>query len=124
MNEIFIGFSSMKADVRTLSEQLFDTVANNVEKWMLTQHMCNGAIYSIQKSKPTILLKLTSLVPDIRRLKPNIFQKNVYPMINKVAEENKPEMMGPLKELLEILYAEVGEDCLSCLKQKAKALIL
>ena len=90
---------------------------------MLTQHLCNGALYSIQKSKPTILNKLTSLIPNIRKMKPNIFQKNVYQMINKVADENKPELNGPLKELLVVLYQEVGEDCLSSLKQKAKALI-
>jgi len=64
---------------------LFDEVADNIEKWMLTQHLCNGALYSIQKSKPTILLKLTNLIPEIRKVKPNIFQKNVYQMINKVA---------------------------------------
>ena len=64
---------------------------------MLTQHLCNGALYSIQKSKPTIINKLTGLIPDIRKMKPNIFQKNVYPMINKVADENKPEINAPLK---------------------------
>jgi hypothetical protein len=64
---------------------------------MLTQHLCNGAIYSLQKSKPTIIEKLNSLVPSIYKSKPNIFQKNVYPMINKVAEENKPELIAPLK---------------------------
>jgi hypothetical protein len=90
MNEIFICFSSMKPDIRVLAEQLFDTVAENVEKWMLTQHLCNGALYSLQKSKPVILAKLTGLVADIHKVKPNIFQKNVYPMINKMAEENKP----------------------------------
>jgi hypothetical protein len=124
MNEIFICFSSMKAEIKSLAEQLFDQISNNVEKWMLTQHMCNGALYSIQKSKPTILIKLTELVPEIHQLKPNIFQKNVYSMLNKVADENKPEMMGPLKELLMAIYAEAGEECLSFLKQKAKQLIL
>ena len=98
----------MKPDVKILSEKLFDAVAENIEKWMLTQHLCNGALYSIQKSKPTIINKLTSLIPDIRKMKPNIFQKNVYQMINKVAEENKPELNGPLRDLLEILYKEVG----------------
>ncbi len=53
---------------------------------MLTQHMCNGALYSIQKSKPTILAKLTEMVPEIYKMKPAIFQKNVYPMINKLSD--------------------------------------
>ena len=44
-------------------------------------------------------------------------------MINKVAEENKPELNGPLKELLDVVYEEAGEDCLSYLKQKAKVLL-
>jgi len=52
---------------------------------MLTQHICNGALYSIQKSKPVIIAKLAKLVPAIYKVKPGIFQKNVYPMINKIA---------------------------------------
>ena len=123
LNEIFICFSSMKGEVRQLAEELFDEVSSTVEKWMLVQHICNGAIYSIQKSKPTIVGKLSKLVPTVCRLKPNIFQKNVYPMINKLAEENKPEMMPAVKELLETIYTEMGEDCMSFLKQKAKNLI-
>lgn len=95
----------MKPEIKSLAEQLFDEIASNVEKWLLTQHMCNGALYSIQKSKPTIISKLTQLVPEIHKMKPNIFQKNVYSMINKLADENKPEIMGPLKELLEAIYA-------------------
>ena len=47
-----------------------------------------------------IVEKLTKLVPSVYKVKPNIFQKNVYPMINKLAEENRPEMLGPLKTLL------------------------
>lgn len=90
---------------------------------MLTQHICNGALYSIQKSKPMIVEKLTKLVPSVYKVKPNIFQKNVYPMINKLAEENRPEMLSPLKALLETIYTEIGEDCMSFLKQKAKNLI-
>ncbi len=35
-------------------------------------------------------MKLNELIPEIHKAKPNIFQKNVYPMINKLAEENKP----------------------------------
>jgi len=70
---------------------------------MLTQHICNGALYSIQKSRPTIIQKLTEIIPGIYKSKPNIFQKNVYPMINKIAEENKPELIGPLKSLVETL---------------------
>jgi hypothetical protein len=71
---------------------------------MLTQHICNGALYSIQKSKPVIIEKLTKLVPTIYKIKPNIFQKNVYPMVNKLADENKPEVNFALKSLLETIY--------------------
>jgi hypothetical protein len=57
---------------------------------MLLQHMCNGILYGIQKSKPVIIDKLNNIVVSALRSKPNIFQKNVYPMLNKVAEEGKP----------------------------------
>lgn len=86
-----------------LAEQLFDSISSSVEKWMLTQHICNGALYSIQKSRPIIIQKLAQLVSEIHKTKPNIFQKNVYPMINKVADENKPELNVALKNLLQTL---------------------
>jgi hypothetical protein len=77
----------------------------------------------VQKSKPLIVEKLAELVPVLHQLKPAIFAKNVYPTINKLAEENRPELMGPLKLLLEAVYTEVGEDCMAQLKQRAKQLI-
>ena len=57
---------------------------------MLIQHICNGILYGVQKSKPLIIEKLNNIVPSVIRAKPNIFQKNVYGMLNKVVEEGKP----------------------------------
>lgn len=54
-NEIFNCFGSHKPEIKKLSEELFDLIADNVEKWMLIQHMCNGALYGLQKSRPVIL---------------------------------------------------------------------
>jgi hypothetical protein len=53
---------------------------------MLIQHICNGILYGVQKSKPIIIEKLINIVPISLKTKPNIFQKNVYPMMNKIAE--------------------------------------
>ena len=44
-------------------------------------------------------------------------------MINKVADENKPELNTSLKILLQVLVETVGDDCLSFLKQKAKQIL-
>jgi len=57
---------------------------------MLIQHICNGILYGVQKSKASIIEKLNNIVSVVIRAKPNIFQKNVYPMLNKVVEEGKP----------------------------------
>lgn len=89
---------------------------------MLTQHLCNGALYSVQKSRPIIIDKLRKIVPIAHKTKPNIFQKNVYAMVNKVAEENRPDLNAALKDLLETIYTEVGEESMSFLKQRAKNL--
>ena len=48
------------------------------------------------------------IVTNAIRLKPNIFMKNVYPMINKTVEEGKPEFLLPLKKLLNTIYDEAG----------------
>ena len=62
---------------------------------MLIQHMCNGALYGLQKSRPGILARLKEIIPEVysKGNKKMIFNKNVYPMINKLVEENKPENM-------------------------------
>lgn len=58
INEVFNCFGSHKPEIKVLSEQLFETIAANIEKWMLIQHLCNGALYGLQKSRPSILARL------------------------------------------------------------------
>lgn len=55
--------------------------------------MCNGALYGLQKSRPIILMRLTEILPSIyaKGNKKSLLSKNLYPLINKLAEENKPE---------------------------------
>lgn len=55
INEVFNCFGSHKYEIKQLSEELFTIISNNIEKWMLIQHMCNGALYGLQKSRPVIL---------------------------------------------------------------------
>ena len=59
---------------------------------MLIQHMCNGALYGLQKSRPVILARLSEILPSVfpKGSKKTLINKNVYPLINKIAEENKP----------------------------------
>ena len=83
-NELFNCFASQKQEVKSLAEELFDDLSVGIESWMLIQHMCNGILYGVQKSKPSIIEKLNNIVPNVIRTKPNIFQKNVYGMLNKV----------------------------------------
>lgn len=63
------------------------------------------------------------IVTNAIRVKPNIFQKNVYPMINKTVEEGKPEFLLPLKILMNTIYDEVGENCMDYLKPRSKQLM-
>ena len=89
---MFNCFGSHKPEIKQLSEELFDIITTHIEKWMLIQHMCNGALYGLQKSRPTILARLIEIVPNVysKGNKKNLLNKNLYPMINKLAEENKP----------------------------------
>lgn len=55
---------------------------------MLIQHLCNGALYGLQKSRPGILNRLNEILPGVysKGNKKNLINKNVYPLINKLAE--------------------------------------
>ena len=71
---------------------------------MLVQHMCNGALYGLQKSRPMILKRLSEVLPSVysKGVKINVINKNVYPLINKIAEENKPENLEGLSILMDV----------------------
>jgi hypothetical protein len=102
VNEIFNCFGSHKPEIKSLAEELFDEIADNIEKWMLVQHMCNGALYGLQKSRPIILMRLIEILPSIyaKGNKKSLLSKNLYPLINKLAEENKPENLEGLTTLM------------------------
>jgi hypothetical protein len=48
-----------------------------------------------------------------------VINKCVYPLINKLSEEAKPECMLGLKEFVKICKIYAGEDFVECLKPKA-----
>ena len=83
--------------------------------------MCNGALYGLQKSRPSILTRLLEIIPEVyaKGNKKNIFTKNVYPMINKLIEENKPENMEIVTDIMKICDTQTNGDFLSNLKPKS-----
>jgi hypothetical protein len=69
---------------------LFDLIVEHIEKWMLVQHLCNGVLYGPIRSKASILVKLLKVLPESFRERKTAIGKNVYNMVNKVAEDAKP----------------------------------
>ena len=83
--------------------------------------MCNGALYGLQKSRPVILTRLSEILPSVyaKGNKKTLINKNVYPLINKLAEENKPENLGALCLLMETCNTETDGEFQGFLKPKA-----
>jgi hypothetical protein len=107
-NEIFNCFGSNKPEIRTQAELLFDSIANSIETWMLFQHLCNGSIYGIQKARPVILEKLVAVSERVYQKKPLIYGKNIYNTLNKLLDENRPDLQNGLQQLAESCRELVG----------------
>lgn len=122
-NEIFNCFGSNKQEIRSQAENLFDTIANNIETWMLFQHLCNGAIYGIQRARPVIIEKLISISDRVYDKKPLIYTKNIYGLLNKLLDENRPDLQSVLHKLAQSCQNLVGSDVFSNTKSKIKEYI-
>lgn len=90
---------------------------------MLFQHLCNAAIYGIQKARPVILDKLVAISGRVYNKKPLIYGKNIYSTLNKLLDENRPDMQAGLQRLAESCYDLVGNDIFSNTKSKIKEYI-
>lgn len=112
-NEIFNCFGSNKIEIRTQAEKLFDGIAASIETWMLFQHLCNGAIYGIQKARPVILDKLVGVSERVYDKKPLIYGKNIYNTLNKLLDENRPDLQNGIQQLAESCRGLVGTEIFS-----------
>jgi len=112
-NEIFNCFGSNKQEIRMQAEQLFDSIADSIETWMLFQHLCNGSIYGIQKARPVILDKLVAVSGRVYEKKPLIYGKNIYNTLNKLLDENRPDLQNGLQRLAESCRELVGNEIFS-----------
>jgi hypothetical protein len=90
---------------------------------MLFQHLCNGAIYGIQKARPVIIEKLIDVSDRVYNKKPLIYTKNIYNTLNKLLDENRPDIQPGLQRLAISCQSLVGNEVFSNTKAKIKEYI-
>ena len=76
---------------------------------MLIQHLCSGALYGSLKGRGNVLVKLIKILPNAFRDKKSVVEKNIYNLLNKLAEEPKGDVTPILKELIVIVLNIGGE---------------
>lgn len=72
-------------------------IADQVENWMLVQHLCTGVLYGPAKAKPNILFKILKVLPTAYKEKRAIAEKHVVLLINKLADESKGDTLPILR---------------------------
>jgi hypothetical protein len=72
-------------------------IADQVENWMLVQHLCTGVLYGPAKAKPNILFKILKVLPTAYKEKRAIAEKHIVLLINKLADESKGDTLPILR---------------------------
>lgn len=72
------------------------------------QFLCHGILYSLPKSRIHLLNELTSQLEFIHDEKRQLLYKNVFPLLNKLMEEYKAELMPHVVVLFDKMYEIMG----------------
>lgn len=75
--------------------------------------MCQGILYSLPKSRIYLIIKLQELAPQIHSEKKQLLFKHVFPVLNKLMDEYKAELMPHVVNLFSILYDVMGNNMFS-----------
>lgn len=72
------------------------------------QFLCHGILYSLPRSRIYLVNKLTEHLEFIHDEKRQLLYKNVFPLLNKLMEEYKAELMPHVVLLFDKLYEIMG----------------
>ena len=99
-NSIFAAVSSNKAEVREKAEKCTDTILKNLEVPLFIQYFCQGMLYALPRSRVYLVDQLSDLLETIYEEKRQLMYKNIFPLLNKLLDEYKTDLIPHVVNLL------------------------
>lgn len=88
-NSIFNSLSSNKVEVKEMGEKCTNAIIAEFEIQTILQHICQGILYSLPKSRIYLLNKLQDQIEGIHNERKQLLFKYVFPLLNKLMDEYK-----------------------------------
>jgi hypothetical protein len=117
---LFSCIGSTNLSLKTACETLFGQLSQLANPLVFIQHLVNCVLHGTGKSKSYSLNKLNEVVlrAYVMGLKAELINKYVSNLIKKLTEENRPECMEGLRNLVKIYDRETTGEFLPSLKSR------
>ena len=112
-NSVFNCLSSNKPEIKEKSEELTSLLLEQVEMQSMLQYLSHGVMYSLPKSRVYLLNKLKDKLEEIHEKRKQLLFKYVFPLMNKLMEEYKSEMIPSMIGCFNRLYDCMGNQMYS-----------
>ena len=107
-NSVFAAISSGKQEVRDVAERCIGILLDGTDIQLILQHLCHGILYALPRSRLYLLCQLESMLEHIYDRKKQLLFKSVFPLLNKLMDEYKTELMPTVILVFEKLYELMG----------------
>lgn len=112
-HNIFNCLSSNKTEVKEMAEKCTSTLIDNSEIQQILPHLCHGIQYALPKSRIALVNKLQMLIEPIFNERKQLLYKYVFPVLNKLMDEYRAELMPHVVNLFVHMYDILGNNMFS-----------
>lgn len=77
---------------------------DEVDVQLILQHLCHGILYALPKSRLYLLVQLETMLEAIHDRRKQLLFKHVFPLLNKLMDEYKTELMPIVCTVFDRLY--------------------
>ena len=81
---------------------------DEVDIQILLQHLCHGILYALPRSRLYLLVQLETMLEAIHEQKKQLLFKHIFPLLNKLMDEYKSELMPTVITIFDRLYELLG----------------
>ena len=75
---------------------------------LIMQYLCHGILYTLPRSRIYLLQQLEACLEDVYSKKKQLLFKSVFPLLNKLMDEYKTELMPTVITVFDKLYELMG----------------
>ncbi|KAL4466847.1 hypothetical protein ABPG74_010444 [Tetrahymena malaccensis] len=122
-NSVCQAIGSTQSSNKLLGEQIYAKITDIIDSSLLFSQLCNGASFAPIKAKQLIIKTLIDQGQTLYEKKGPLYTKQITSVINKLLEENKPELRPICKQLIIQVNQIIGNQIFDGISQSKKKFV-